>query len=182
MEQSTVEDAAVLSRGCSICEKCCRYKVRSSQFDKYSYVIKLFKDDIHFPIFKTSPTICHMPGFRPTPAQGFKYTQQPTNHDCRWQKWYHRIPPKWKSLAPTRRITTRDNPPIKRICFWGRLIGPMALKMLRLCGGASSPQQNKHFEGHIPYNPQPKPYLLDQGVFLDHSNVSDWDAGHPVRL
>ena len=31
---------------------------------------------------------------------------------------------------------------------------------------------NEHFEGHLPYFPQPKPYLLDRGVFLDHSNTS----------
>ena len=61
-------------------------------------------------------------------------------------------------------------------------MGPMALEMLRLCDGASSPKQHEHFEGHIPYIPPPKAYLLDRGVFIDHKNASDWDAGRPVRL
>jgi hypothetical protein len=55
-----------------------------------------------------------------------------------------------------------DNPPSKRIYFWGLLMVFMALKTLRCCGNSSSPEQRSALRAINTLNP-PKEYIRKLG-------------------
>ena len=57
-----------------------------------------------------------------------------------------------------------DNIPSKRICFLWGVIGCMALKTLRCCGGASSPEQRSVLRAINPTTPHKKHIRLLGGL------------------
>ena len=59
-----------------------------------------------------------------------------------------------------------DDIPSKRICFLWGVIGCMALKTLRCCGGASSPEQGSVLRGIHPTNSHKKHTRLLRGLSL----------------
>ena len=64
-----------------------------------------------------------------------------------------------------------DDIPSTRICFLWGVIGCMALKTLRCCGGSDAGTEER-FEGHTPYQLPQKAYPLARGVFPDKYDAS----------
>ena len=69
-----------------------------------------------------------------------------------------------------------DDIPSKRICFLWGVIGCMALKTLRCCGGASSPEQGSVLRAIYPINSHKKHTRLLGGLSLINTIVGAQDC------